>query len=218
MAEPAPGRFITLEGGEGAGKSTLMAAIAARLRDAGIDTVTTREPGGTPLAEAIRAVVLKPPGEAALTALGEALLMNAARADHLARLIRPALTRGTWVISDRFSDSTRVYQGAVGGADPADLLALEQITLQGTVPDLTLILDVPVDIAEARRAARRSPADAFEARSARFHDAIRQGFISLAHAEPARCVLIDASQSPAAVADAAWTALCERLLPAWRHA
>jgi len=205
MNSPASGRFITLEGGEGTGKSTLQAALQARLAEQGIDAVLTREPGGTPRAEAIRALVLNPPGEKAFSVLAEALLMNAARSDHLDNLIRPALAAGKWVICDRFSDSTRVYQGVSGELSTETLLALERHVVGATRPDLTLVLDAPVGIAHARRAARQGAADVFEQRDLDFHQSVRHAFAEIARAEPGRCRLIDASRAAADVADAAWS-------------
>ena len=146
MSQTARGRFITLEGGEGTGKSTLQAALRDRLAGQGVDVVLTREPGGTPRAEAIRALVLTPPGGKAFSPLAEALLMNAARSDHLDELIRPALSAGRWVICDRFSDSTRVYQGVSGEVSPEALQSLVAHVVDPTRPDLTLILDAPVSI------------------------------------------------------------------------
>lgn len=214
MNNPARGRFITLEGGEGTGKSTLQRALRDRLAQHGIDAVLTREPGGTPRAEAIRALVLTPPGGKPFSPLAEALLMNAARRDHLDGLIRPALAAGQWVLCDRFSDSTRVYQGASGEVSPAVILDLEAHVVGDTRPDLTLILDAPVNIAQERRAARQGVQDVFEQRAVDFHQAVRVAFSDIARREPERCQLIDASRPVAEVAEAAWTSLLHRLLPA----
>ncbi len=214
MNSPARGRFITLEGGEGTGKSTLQRALCDRLAQHGIDAVLTREPGGTPRAEAIRALVLNPPGGKPFSPLAEALLMNAARRDHLEVLIRPALAAGQWVLCDRFSDSTRVYQGASGEVSPAVILDLEAHVVGDTRPDLTLILDAPVNIAHDRRAARQGMQDVFEQRAMDFHQAVRVAFSDIARREPERCQLIDASRPASEVADAAWTSLLHRLLPA----
>lgn len=204
MTETGRGRFITLEGGEGTGKSTLARALAQRLADHGIEAVLTREPGGTPLAEAARELLLHPPEGEAWSALAEALLVNAARRDHIEKLIRPALAAGKWVICDRFADSTRVYQSIDGGVEEDTLRAFERAVLGPTVPDLTLVLDVPMDVAQARRAGRAGALDTFERRPQRFHDAVRAAFLALAKAEPDRCRLIDASGSPDEVAEAAW--------------
>lgn len=205
MSSPASGRFITLEGGEGTGKSTLQTALKERLAEQGVEVVLTREPGGTPRAEAIRALVLNPPSGKAFSPLAEALLMNAARSDHLEGLIRPALAAGKWVICDRFMDSTRVYQGVSGDLTPETLLAFERHVVAATRPDLTLILDAPVNIAHARRAARMGAQDVFEQRDLAFHQAVRHAFAEIARVEPDRCRLVDASRSPQDVAEASWS-------------
>ena len=202
------GRFITFEGGEGVGKSTQIRLLAERLRKHTREVVTTREPGGTPLAEKLRHVVLS--GQARnLGPLGEALLFSAARIDHLDRIIRPALARGAFVLCDRFSDSTRVYQGAKGGVEPALLTTLEKVTLAGCAPDLTLILDLPVEIGLARAGARRGEvaADRFEGEALTFHQGLREGFLAIAAKEPKRCTVIDAAQSLEEVAAAIWQAV-----------
>lgn len=204
MSNSPRGRFITLEGGEGTGKSTLQTALSDRLAETGIEAVLTREPGGTPRAEAIRALVLTPPGGKAFSPLAEALLMNAARSEHLDGLIRPALAEGKWVICDRFADSTRVYQGVSGAVSENVLLSIEAHVVAATRPDLTLILDAPVSITSQRRAARNLAPDVFEQRGPDFHQAVRQAFAELARREPQRCKLVDASRDPAEVADAAW--------------
>ena len=214
MNNPAPGRFITLEGGEGTGKSTLQTALRDRLAEQGIIVVLTREPGGTPRAEAIRALVLNPPGGDAFSPLAEALLMNAARSDHLDLLIRPALAAGQWVICDRFSDSTRVYQGVSGEISAATLHSIEQHVVGVTRPDLTLILDAPVNVAQERRSARNGARDVFEQRGLDFHQSVRRAFAEVALGEPERCRLIDASRSPADVAEAAWEQVAQLLKPA----
>jgi dTMP kinase len=209
------GRFITFEGGEGTGKSTHAALLAERLKSFGIGVVLTREPGGSPGAEAIRHVlssgVSKPLGVEA-----EAMLFAAARDDHVRNLIEPALARGTWVICDRFIDSTRVYQGTLGKLDPKFLRALERVTVGDLKPDLTFILDVPADVGLARASKRRSggTADRFEAESPAFHEALREAFRLVGAGEPGRCVVIDAAQAKAAVADRIWKIVNERLDPA----
>jgi dTMP kinase len=214
MSQTARGRFITLEGGEGTGKSTLQIAIRDRLAGQGVDVVLTREPGGTPRAEAIRALVLTPPGGQPFSPLAEALLMNAARRDHLDEFIRPALSAGTWVICDRFSDSTRVYQGVSGEVAPEVLQSLEAHVVGPTRPDLTLILDAPVTVAHERRAARKGSQDVFEQRDLDFHQSVRLAFSDIARSEPERCKLVDASRSANEVADAAWTHVAELLTSA----
>ena len=179
------GLFITLEGGEGAGKSTLQRALVDKLEATGQEVVATREPGGTPLAEAVRQLALHPPGHA-WSPMAEALLMNAARTDHLEKVIRPALDRGAWVICDRFSDSTLAYQSA-GGLSMKVLKRLEKTVLDKTTPDLTLILDAPIGQLRIRRG---SDSDAFEDRGMEFHDSVREAFLRIAEDEPERCVLI----------------------------
>ncbi|KAB2847318.1 MAG: dTMP kinase, partial [Hyphomicrobiaceae bacterium] len=169
------GRFVTLEGGEGSGKSTQARLLAKHLESLGISVVVTREPGGTPFADDVRALLLS--GANRGVALAEALLFNAARADHLERVIRPALTAGRWVISDRFADSTRAYQGAADGLSAEVLGQLETIVIGQTRPDLTLILDIDVTMGLARAAARAG-ADAFEARDRQFHERLRGGFLA----------------------------------------
>ncbi|KQP37671.1 dTMP kinase [Methylobacterium sp. Leaf106] len=208
------GAFITFEGGEGAGKSTQIARLAARLRGASsAPVVTTREPGGSVKAEAIREALLagtvKRHGPFA-----EALLFSAARIDHLDTLIRPALARGETVLCDRFSDSTRAYQGAAGGLDPALLSALERVVVGDMTPDLTLILDLDPAIGLARAKARAGAgeaADRFEAEALGFHTRLRQAFLAIAAMEPERCVVIDAGLPPDAVEEAIAAALAARL-------
>jgi len=183
------GRFVSIEGGEGAGKSTQTALLVAALDRAGIAARATREPGGSPGAEAIRRLLLEGEGER-WDAVGEALLLVAARCDHVARLIAPALAQGEWVVSDRFADSTTAYQGYGRGLALADLAALHRFALGDFAPDLTLILDLPVEIGLARAAAR-SAADRFERLDREFHERLRRGFHTIAAAEPERCAIID---------------------------
>ena len=194
----ARGRFITIEGGEGAGKSTQVALLAAALERAGIAALATREPGGSAGAEAIRRLLLEGEG-ARWDAQQEALLLVAARRDHVNRLIIPALARGVWVVSDRFADSTLAYQGYGRGLAAPDLAALHRFALGDFTPDLTLILDLPAPAGLARAAARSPAADRFERLDPSFHDRLREGFRAIAAAEPGRCVLIDASGAPDAV-------------------
>lgn len=207
------GEFITLEGGEGAGKSTQSRRLKLRLTAAGIVCVETREPGGSPFADRLRACLLEP-SAAPRAALAEALTFFAARADHIAHTIAPALAAGQWVISDRFSDSTRAYQGAAGGV-PADVItALEAMVTAGTRPRVTLLLDLDpaVGLARAgRRAGGTATADAFEARELGFHQRLRAGFLDIARAEPARVAVIDAAQSETDVAEAIWRVVASRL-------
>lgn len=213
-----PGRFITLEGGEGAGKSTQVRRLLARLQAAGIDAIGTREPGGSTGAEIMRHLILSGAAKP-LGPLAEATLFAAARADHLDATIRPALARGAWVVCDRFADSTRVYQGALGNVDPRLIAALEEVTVGETRPDLTLILDLPADEGLARAAARSGrDADRFESEGLSFHRALREAFRALALSEPERCLLIDASGTAEAVEEAIWQAVSTRLkLPASRR-
>ena len=205
MGTRTTAKFITFEGGEGSGKSTQALLLQAALSARGVDATFTREPGGTPFAEEIRNFLLFGPGRMQPgTALAEALLFYAARADHVQRKIRPALDSGTWVICDRFADSTRAYQGAAGGVPAAQLLDLERVVLAGLTPDLTFVLDLPAETglarAEARRLRELAPQsvtperDLFEDRDLLFHQRLRAGFKDIARAEPKRCVLIDASR------------------------
>lgn len=197
------GRFITFEGGEGAGKSTQVRRLAARLGRLGLDVVTTREPGGSPAAEAIRGLLLS--GRAKpLGVIGEAFLFAAARIDHIAETIRPALDRGAFVLCDRFTDSTRVYQGAAGGLDGETVMALEAAAVGDLKPDLTVILDLPVEIGLARVAARGGgvAADRFEAEAIAVHEHRRRAFLEIAEREPERCIVVDAS-APADAVEAA---------------
>jgi dTMP kinase len=169
------GRFITLEGGEGAGKSSNLAWLAERLREAGVPVTVTREPGGTDLAERIRQVLLDP-GPEAMDDTTELLLVFAARAQHLAALIRPALARGEWVLCDRFMDATWAYQGAGRGLDRERIAALESLVLQGLSPDRTLLFDVPVAEGLAR-AGKRSQPDRIEREQAAFFERVRQCYL-----------------------------------------
>jgi len=207
----ARGRFITLEGGEGVGKSTLAGALARQLGARGIQIVRTREPGGSPGAEALRKLILSPPDDVGgWQSTAEALLFYAARSDHLDRTIRPALTRGDWVICDRFSDSTRAYQVAAGGVAPEHIDALERVCVGPTSPDLTLVLDLPMAIARTRMTARGTRPDAIEARSLAYHEAVYRAFLDIARANPQRCIVLDASLSPDDLARAAMTEISQR--------
>ncbi|WP_213775145.1 dTMP kinase [Bradyrhizobium sp. dw_78] len=209
------GRFITFEGGEGAGKSTQIKTLAEHLNAAKLRTLVTREPGGSPGAEIIRHLLLSGMGKL-LGPDAETLLFAAARDDHVRSVIQPALSQGTWVLCDRFSDSTRVYQGKLGHVAPAVLNALERVTIGDLKPDLTIILDVPVEVGLQRAAARRGAgvADRFESEDVRFHRELREAYRQIASREPQRCVLIDADADPATVATAVWSAVRDRLLPA----
>ena len=204
------GRFITFEGGEGAGKSTQVRILAERLRGAGHEVVATREPGGSPGAEAIRDLLVNGDPDR-WSAISETLLMYAARRDHIERTVRPALERGAWVISDRFADSTRAYQGAGGRAPPGLVAALETFVLEQTRPDLTLILDLPVDVGLERAGLRGGGEARFEAKGEAFHQRLRQAFLEIARSEPDRCAVLDAAQAPDAVSDAIWSVVSARL-------
>jgi dTMP kinase len=215
------GLFITFEGGEGAGKSTQVKRLQTRLESAGYRVVATREPGGTPRAEAIRAAILA--GEAKpYGSFAEALMFYSARHDHLEKKIRPALAAGAIVVCDRFSDSTRAYQGAVGEADPGSLAALERAVVGSTRPDLTLILDIPAEKGLARAASRRGEGggavDRFEGENLNFHKNLREFFKSIATAEPERCRLIGADREPDEVEREIWAAVTARLAPPAREA
>lgn len=193
----ARGRFITLEGGEGAGKSTQARRLAEHLNGLGLDVVVTREPGGSALAERVRDLILDP-ALPAHSQLAEALMFSAARADHLEGLIRPALDKGRWVICDRFSDSTRVYQGVVGGLDVGVLQRIDDIVVGPTQPDLTVVIDLDPVVGLARVASRRAsdtPVDRYEARPTDYHQQLREGFLAIARADPMRCIVIDGFRS-----------------------
>jgi dTMP kinase len=209
------GRFITFEGGEGTGKSTQAAFLVDRLKTYGLGVSLTREPGGSPGAEAIRHVLLSGAAQP-LGSHAEAILFAAARDDHVRQLIRPALEAGRWVICDRFADSTRVYQGVLGNVDPRVIRGLERVAVGDTRPDITLILDVPAAVGLARAASRRgrTAVDRFEAETLEFHAKLREAYRELAEREPDRCVLIDAQADAANVADAIWAVVSRRLDPA----
>ena len=209
------GRFVTLEGGEGAGKSVQARRLEARLEGVGLDVLRTREPGGSPHAEDLREVILSGFAKAFGPA-GEALLFAAARIDHLDTTIIPALERGQWVVCDRFADSTRAYQGAAGDL-PADYIdRLEQVAIGANGPDLTLILDCPPEAGLARANLRRGEggADRFEAEGLAFHQTLRRAFLEIAAREPWRCAVIDALQSEDEVEADIWAAVVARLDPA----
>jgi dTMP kinase len=210
---PTRGRFITFEGGEGAGKSTQIKTLAERLNGAELRTIVTREPGGSPGAEVIRHLLLSGMGKL-LGPEAETLLFAAARDDHVHAVIEPALDQGIWVLCDRFFDSTRAYQGRLGKVDPKVLNAMQRVTIGDLKPDLTIILDVPVDIGMQRAAARRGAGapDRFEAEDVKFHEGLRDAYRQIAAAEPERCVLIDANAAAGVVAARVWTAVSDRFL------
>jgi dTMP kinase len=202
------GRLITFEGGEGAGKSTQIQRLAAALSATGITVVVSREPGGTAGAEAIRNLLVNGPPERWLP-LGETLLLLAARLDHVERKVRPALAAGQWVLCDRFADSTRVYQGMAGAVGVELVNRLQAATIGDLAPDLTLILDVPVEVGLARRG-RNASESRFEDKGVAFHQRVRDGFLQLAAEEPARCRVTDAAQGADAVAAALREAVAVR--------
>jgi len=206
------GRFVTFEGGEGVGKSTQMRRLAVRLRASGQDVLTTREPGGSTRAEHLREVLLsgraKPFGP-----MAETVLLASARADHVERVIRPALEQGAWVLCDRFIDSTRAYQGALGEIDSSVISALERVAAGDCLPDLTLILDAPAELGLGRaeaRAGEGAQRDRFEAEGAAFHDRLRRAFIDICRHEPQRCVLVDATGPEEEVETRVWDIVTRR--------
>ncbi|WGR92129.1 MULTISPECIES: dTMP kinase [unclassified Bradyrhizobium] len=209
------GRFITFEGGEGSGKSTQIRRLAERLDAAKLRAIVTREPGGSPGAEIIRHLVLSGMGKL-LGPEAETLLFAAARDDHVRTVILPALNQGIWVLCDRFFDSTRVYQGQLGQVLPGLVNAMQRVTIGDLKPDLTIILDVPVEIGLQRAAARRgnAVADRFEAEDVQFHQNLREAYRQIAAEDPQRCVLIDATADPDTVAAKVWTALRDHLFAA----
>jgi dTMP kinase len=211
--QQAPGRLITFEGGEGAGKSTQVVRLAERLRARGVDPVLTREPGGSASAEDIRALLVKgDPGR--WTPMTEALLHYAARLEHLERTVRPALNAGRWVISDRFADSTVAYQGYGHRLGRETIERLHRFLLGDFAPDLTLILDIPVAEGLQRVAARSGShhENRYERMDGGFHERMRQGFREIAAREPARCVVVDANRDVDAIAADVWAAVETRLL------
>ena len=204
------GRFITFEGGEGAGKSTQLKRLVARLQTAGREVVATREPGGSSGAESIRELVLKGAADR-WSPVTETLLMYAARRDHIERVIRPGLERGAWVVCDRFADSTRAYQGGAGDVAPQLIAAMETHILEATRPDLTLIFDLPVDIGLQRAHERAGSEMRFESKGVAFHERLRAAFLQIARAEPERCAIIDACGTLDEVEAQVWAAVAGRL-------
>ncbi|MGQ4877379.1 dTMP kinase [Billgrantia sp. LNSP4103-1] len=211
------GRFITLEGGEGVGKSTNLSWVAHWLQARGVEVVLTREPGGTSRAEAIRELLLSPEADEPLDDDAELLLVFAARAQHLAQRIRPALARGAWVLCDRFTDATFAYQGGGRGIDPERVGELERFVQRGLEPDLTLLLDMPVEAAQrrlqSRLQARGQGRDRFEQEHAAFFEAVRRAYLARAEAAPQRMAVIDADASLDAVQSRLAACLEERLGP-----
>lgn len=208
------GRFITFEGGEGAGKSTQVNILAERLSRSGRSVFVTREPGGSPAAEEIREVLLS--GQVAqFGPLAESVLFAVARADHIDNAIQGALQQGQWVICDRFIDSTRAYQGTTGGVPRGLINALEKLTVGALMPDVTFILDIPAEegLARAEARAEGQDLDRFEGQELMTHERIRRGFLDIAEEEPGRCVVVDASQPEAMVAEDVWETVLQRLNP-----
>lgn len=213
--DTSPSRFLTFEGGEGVGKSTQVKRLAARLADLGVPVVRSREPGGTPKAEAVRSFILQ--GKPESWGVGaEAVLFAAARLDHVNELIAPALDAGKWVICDRFADSTRVYQGLTGGVDEGLIDALETLALNGHVPDLTIILDMDPETAFERVRQRAMEdgmpaiADRFEKEDLDFHRRLRAGFLAIAGKNAERCVVLSADIDEDTLADEIWRVVRER--------
>lgn len=204
------GRFITFEGGEGAGKSTQVRLLAESLRGRKREVVLTREPGGADGAEAIRTLLVSGAVDR-WDARTEALLHSAARRDHLVKTVWPALERGAWVICDRFADSTLAYQGYGHGLDRALIGQLAEVTMGRFRPDLTLILDLPVEEGLKRAGGRGGAEDRYERMGLDFHQRLRQGFLAIASAEPRRCAVIDATRSPEAVHQDILAAVTTRL-------
>lgn len=207
------GKFITIEGGEGAGKSTQARRLAEQLEQSGHDVLVTREPGGSERAENIRTFLLSERGKD-IGAFAEAILFSSARDNHLDETIRPALTAGKWVVCDRFADSTRAYQGA-GNLEPQLIETLEKIIVGETAPDLTVIIDLAADEglkrARERQKASGGEIDGFESRPITFHDRLRQAFLQIAKDNPERCIVIDGAADENAVAAAIWAGVEERL-------
>lgn len=206
------GRFITFEGGEGVGKSTQIRRLASRLRERGLEVTLTREPGGSARAEALRETLLGG-GAKKFGTLAETILVASARADHVDRVIRPAIARGDFVLCDRFIDSTAAYQGALGGVDPATIRALEAVAAHNCRPDLTIVLDAsPASgLARARkRAGEGATADRFEAEDGLFHEKLRDAFRAIAEADPKRCALVDAEGAEEQVAERVWSVVERR--------
>ncbi len=210
MTERTRARFITLEGGEGAGKSTQVARLKEWIEARGHRCIATREPGGAPGAEMVRKLLVEGPAER-WDGVTEALLHFAARREHLRATVLPAIASGTWVVSDRFADSTMAYQGYGHGIDRAMLGALYDMTVGDFRPDLTLILDLPVEAGLARAAARRGKETRYESLPVDFHERVRAGFLEIAAADPERCVVIDASAGIDDIARSIADALTARL-------
>ena len=204
------GRLIAFEGADGAGKSTQMLAVERALAARGLEITTTREPGGTPQAEAIRDLLVSGPTDR-WDAMSEALLHYAARREHVVRLVLPALAAGRWVLTDRFADSTMAYQGYAQGLGRPAVEALHALAVDDLQPDLTLIFDVPAEVADRRRAARGGPGSRYERGDPAFQASVRAAFRDIARRRADRCALIDAAGAPDVVTAAALTAIDRRL-------
>lgn len=204
------GRFVTFEGGEGTGKSTQVRLLVSYLSQSNIDVVQTREPGGSPSAEEIRPLLVTGAADR-WSPMAETLLFNAARVEHWRQVIEPALARGAHVVCDRFSDSTMAYQAYAGGLDPKVVADLHRVALGGVEPDLTFVLDIPVDEGLRRAATRRDTETRFERKGREFHERLRQGFLDIAQRAPKRCLIIDAAQPIERVHGAVLDALKSRL-------
>lgn len=216
----APGLFVTFEGGEGAGKSTQIRLLASALRERGLTVLTTREPGGSKGAEAVRHVLLSGAAEPFGVRM-EAILFAAARSDHVEQVIRPALAAGTVVLCDRFMDSSRVYQGITGNLEPAFIETLERVAVNGVVPDCTIIFDLPASVGLERARKRgegpgEGEPDRFEKEELATHEKRREAFLDIAEREPLRCRVVDATQPPDTVA-AQVLSIVEPLLPITAH-
>jgi dTMP kinase len=197
------GRFISFEGGEGAGKSTQVKAVVAKLRQSGLEVVQTREPGGSPGAEALRDLLVR--GEAGRwSPMSEVLMMYASRSDHLEKVIRPALARGAWVVTDRFADSSRAYQGGGGGVDPAFVEALDAAVVADTQPDLVIVMDMPVEAGLKRALGRGDQENRFESKGVAFHQRLRQAFLDRAAKVPERYVVVDADRTIETISEDIW--------------
>ncbi len=216
MLDKKRSRFISVEGGEGVGKSTFIRALSERFKREGVPLAVTREPGGTQVADLIRHVFSAPiPGET-LAMETEALLVSAARAQHMERLIKPKLALGEWVLSDRFADSTRVYQGVLGGIEEETLESLIRFSTNGVAPDLTFLLDCPVEVSAGRLSGRREKAAShddiarYDNQNSTFHERLRAAYRGLAQRFPERIVVLDASLAPEVVLEQAWRELEKR--------
>ncbi len=213
MMEDMRSRFITVEGGEGVGKSTFIRGLSDRLRGKGVSVVTTREPGGTKVADLIRGVFAAPIPDEPLAMGTEALLVSAARCQHVERLLKPSLKEGAWVLSDRFADSTRIYQGILGGIDAEVLESLIQFSTGGLEPDLTFLLDCPVSLSSQRLGYRRHHKAGgqdivrYDDQNTEFHERLRRAYLQLAERFPQRVFVLDASKAPGIVIDHAWSIL-----------